>query len=109
MTEARLYVCETCVRDLAVADEGKTRGRQLADAIVERLNAVGLKTWAVCRAVVCLNGCPRPCNVALRAPGKFSLRLGQLTPADAAPIVDLLLEYSASSDGNVPAERWPAT
>jgi len=31
MADARLYVCETCVRDLPIAADEKTRGRQLAD------------------------------------------------------------------------------
>jgi predicted metal-binding protein len=106
--EARLYVCETCVRDLAIAVEERTRGIQLADAIADRITAIGLAPSVICRTVLCLNGCPRPCNVALRAPGKCSLRLGRLTPSDAKPIVEFLLEYSASPDGNVPLQRWPA-
>ena len=107
--EARLYVCETCVRDLRVDPEEKTRGRQLADALDERLRSLDPALGVVHRTVLCLNGCPQPCNIALRAPGKCSLRLGRLTASDAAPIVDLLLEYSVSRDGNVPPERWPAT
>lgn len=107
--EARLYVCETCVRDLSIGAEEKTRGRQLADALDEKLRALAPGSQIVYRTVLCLNGCPNPCNVALRAPGKCSLRLGRLTPADAEPIVDLLLEYSSSHDGNIPPERWPTT
>ena len=107
--EGRLYVCETCVRDLAVGPAERTRGRQLADALGDRLKVRGLAARVVQRTVLCLNGCPSPCNVALRAPGKWSLRLGRLTPADAEPIVDLLLEYSSSRDGNIPPERWPPT
>lgn len=107
LAETRLYVCETCVRDLALGAEEKTRGRLLADAVAARLRALRLPPAIVYRTVLCLNGCPRPCNAALRAPGKCSLRLGQLTPADAPHIVDLLLEYSASADGEIPSERWP--
>lgn len=108
MAETRLYVCETCVRDRPVTAEEKTLGRQLADAIAERLRAADLPAGIVYRAVLCLNGCPRPCNVALRGPGKYSLRLGRLTLADVGPIVEFLREYSASPDGDVPPERWPA-
>lgn len=108
MGDARLYVCETCVRDLPVGAGERTRGRQLADAVAERLEAIGRKAHTVHRTVLCLNGCPRPCTAALRAPGKYGLRFGRLTPVDAAPIVDLLLDYSASPDGDVPRERWPA-
>lgn len=108
-SQARLYVCETCVRDLKIGPEEQTRGRQLADALSGRLQARGLAARIIHRTVLCLNGCPSPCNAALRAPGKCSLRLGRLTPADAEPIVDLLLEYSSSRDGNIPPERWPAT
>lgn len=108
MAEARLYVCETCVRDAPPAALGKTLGRALAEAVAQRLADARLPPGIVCRAVLCLNGCPRPCTVALRAPGKASLRLGQLTPQDAEPIVEFLLEYCASADGDVPPERWPA-
>lgn len=108
MADARLYVCETCVRDLPIGADKKTRGRQLADAVAERLRVAGLEAHAVHRTVLCLNGCPRPCTVALRAPGKYSLRFGRLTPADAESIVDFLLAYSASPDGDVPREHWPA-
>ncbi len=88
-----VYVCETCVRGLAIGAEEKTRGRQLADALVEKLRVFAPGAHIVHRIVLCLNGCPSPCNVALRAPGKWSLRLGRLTPADAEPIVRQCVKF----------------
>ncbi|HEX4043662.1 MAG TPA: DUF1636 domain-containing protein [Xanthobacteraceae bacterium] len=105
---AHLYICETCVRDLPVGAGDKTLGRQLADAVVERLRTIHSPSSVLHRVVMCLNGCPRPCNVALRGAHKCSLRLGRLTPTDATDVVDFFLEYAASPDGDVPWERWPA-
>jgi predicted metal-binding protein len=111
MTERRrdpdhLYVCETCARDRPVPAGGTSVGRQIAAAVARRLaqrDDIGL----VQRTVLCLNGCPNPCNIALRGPGKWSLRIGRLTPADVDRIVELACEYVASPTGEIPAERWP--
>jgi predicted metal-binding protein len=105
---AHLYVCETCVRDRPVSAGERTLGRQLADAITERLRTLSSASAAVHRVVMCLNGCPRPCNVAMRGARKHGFRLGRLTPDDAPDIVDLFLAYAASPDGDIPPERWPA-
>ncbi|MGH7074005.1 MAG: DUF1636 family protein [Stellaceae bacterium] len=105
---ARLYVCETCVRDRPVGGGDRTLGRQLADAISDRLKDFAATSSALQRVVMCLNGCPSPCNVALREPRKHGFRLGRLTPADAPAVVDLFLAYAESVDGDVPVERWPA-
>ncbi|HEY5208983.1 MAG TPA: DUF1636 domain-containing protein [Pseudolabrys sp.] len=108
MAEAHLYICETCVRDRPVGAGEKTLGRQLADAITERLRTTRSSSGALHRVVMCLNGCPRPCNVALRGARRWSLRLGRLTPADASDVVDFFFAYAASPDGDVPPARWPA-
>jgi predicted metal-binding protein len=102
-----LYVCETCVRDRPIAAGGASLGRQLA-AELRRLLAGRADIEIVQRTVLCLNGCPKPCNIALRGAGKWSLRLGRLTPEDASRIVLLAREYAASPSGEVPPERWPA-
>jgi predicted metal-binding protein len=104
----RLYVCETCVRDQPVGDGERTLGRQLADVIGARLKAAPVAPDALHRVVLCLNGCPRPCNVALRGAYKHTFRLGRLTPEDARDIVELFRVYAAIPDGDVPPERWPA-
>lgn len=103
----RLYVCETCARDAPLPAEGATLGRQLVAAVQRRL-AGRIGTLAlVQRTVLCLNGCPRPCTVALRGPGKWTLRLSRLGPGDAGRVVDLACRYAASPTGEIPPELWP--
>lgn len=105
----RLYVCEICVRDAPVSAGGDSLGRRLV-AAVDRCIALrkdGLPVSLTRRTVSCLNGCPRPCNIALRAPGKWTLRLGRLTPGDAEGVVDLAFAYAKSPTGEVPPEYWP--
>ena len=92
-TTHRLYVCTTCVRDLRLTPGEASRGQRLADELEQRL-AGGLPGSAAgprlrFLKVPCLNGCLRPCNVALRAPGKYNLRFSRLEPADAAAVLDL--------------------
>jgi predicted metal-binding protein len=105
---ACLYICETCARDVPVTSGEKTHGQALMQAVRDELRAADLGPHFLCRAVICLNGCPKPCNVALRAPGRYTLRVGQLTLSDARRIVDLAREYSSSPLGDIPRERWPA-
>jgi predicted metal-binding protein len=104
----RLYVCETCVRDRPVGAEGLSLGRQLGVEVRRRLAEQGSAVELVQRTVLCLNGCPKPCTIALRGPGKWTLRLSRLTPADAGRVVELACRYAASPTGDVPPESWPA-
>lgn len=100
----RLYVCTTCVRDLALAPDEPSRGRRLADALVRALAGEGgLRLLQV----PCLNGCLNPCNVALRASGKYNLRFSRLSPDDAGAVVELARAYAGHPTGDVPEDAWP--
>ena len=107
----RLYVCTTCVRDLRLAPGEASRGQRLADEL-QQLLAGGQAGGAAdprlrFLKVPCLNGCLRPCNAALRAPGKYNLRFSRLEPADAAAILDLAHAYLGHPNGDVPEADWP--
>ena len=107
----RLYVCTTCVRDLRLAPGEASRGQRLADELQRRLAGAPIGGAAGSRLhflkVPCLNGCLRPCNVALRASGKYSLRFSRLEPADAAAVLDFALTYLGHPTGGVPEADWP--
>ncbi len=106
----RLYVCTTCVRDLRLAPGESSRGQRLADEVERSLNRNGdgnRDPRLHFIKVPCLNGCLRPCNVALRASGKYNLRFSRLEPGDAAAVLDLARTYLDHPTGDVPEEAWP--
>ena len=96
-------VCATCDR-YAEPRAAPSRGERMIAALRE---AAGAEPVTL-RVVECLNGCTRPCTVALRALGKASLRFSGLAPEDAPALVALAEIYAASADGEVVAEAPPA-
>ncbi len=107
MTRHRLYICETCVRDAALAPGERTRGQRLAAEVDDLLRHAGLGADFGFLRVPCLSGCRSPCNVALRAPGKYGLRFSRLTPDDAPAVVELATAYVHHPTGNLPESDWP--
>ena len=105
----RLYVCVTCVRDLPIQPGGEGRGRALAVAIEAELDAAELGPGLSFIKVPCLNGCLSPCNVALRAQGKFNLRFSRIRPEDARDVVALASEYLRSDTGDLREEVIPSS
>ena len=118
----RLYVCTTCVRDLRLAPGESSRGQRLAEELERGLDGrYGDGRYGDGRAgsgigagprlhfikVPCLNGCLSPCNVALRASGKFNLRFSRLEPDDAAAVLAFARTYLEHPTGDVPEEAWP--
>lgn len=70
--------------------------------------AQGLTERVHMRSVECLNGCPHPCNAAVRASCKSLMRLSRLTPRDAAAVLQLTQLYAARQDGIVAEDAIPA-
>ena len=112
----RLYVCTTCVRDLRLAPDETSRGQRLAEALEHGLggglgregnDSPGADPQLHFIKVPCLNGCLSPCNVALRASGKFNLRFSRLEPDDARAVLDFAHTYLDHPTGDVPEEKWP--
>ena len=113
----RLYVCTTCVRDLRLAAGEPSRGQRLAVEVQRRLDSrdgdgaadggIGADPRLHFIKVPCLNGCLSPCNVALRASGKFNLRFSRLEPDDAGAVLDFARTYLDHPTGDVPEEEWP--
>ena len=108
MSQAHLYVCQTCVRDREPPPGEPTRGRLLAEAIETLLAALPAEAWRpILRRVACLNACLSPCSIALRAPGKLALRFSRLAPEDAGAVVTLAAAYGRSNDGDLPEDALP--
>ena len=114
----RLYVCTTCVRDLRLAPGESSRGRRLADEVERTLGGEGgpradprpgprADPHLRLIKVPCLNGCLNPCNVALRASGKYNLRFSRVGPGDAAAVLDFARIYLGHLTGDVPEAEWP--
>ncbi len=102
----KLYVCQTCQRDQQLEPGTASRGMRLSAALERALTDAGIDDALMVR-VACLNGCLNPCNIALRAPRKFSLRLSRLSEADAPRVARLLSAYARHEKGDVPSEDWP--
>lgn len=109
MSLNRLYICQTCVRDKALAHGEHSRGRQLSDSVKQILQThhLGRQDRFVLRQVNCLSGCLNPCNIALRGQGKYNLRFSRLTPEDAPAVIDLAALYIDHPLGDVAEAHWP--
>ena len=92
----------------------RAAGKRLADEVRRGLDGrdgadggIGADPRLHFIKVPCLNGCLSPCNVALRASGKFNLRFSRLEPDDAAAVLDFARTYLDHPTGDVPEEEWP--
>ena len=104
----RIFICTTCNRYAAPAGMtpgDMTPGQRLALAMKRCAAAAG--SAIAIRTVECLNGCPRPCTAALRAPGKTVMRFSELTPDDAQALLDAATCYAESADGDIPPDALP--
>ena len=102
----KLYVCQTCARDEFRGPDDPSRGQRLSVAIERELSKEPVDGLTLVR-VACLNGCLSPCNVSLRAPRKFALRLSRLDEAHARDVCALARTYIEDATGDVPQARWP--
>lgn len=88
---------------------GVGRGRALAAAVETELGRADLGPNLSFIKVPCLNGCLRPCNVALRADRKYNLRFSRVAPEDAGDVVALAAAYMRSDSGDLSGDAIPAT
>ncbi len=101
---ALIYVCVRCDRYAAPHQAGHGAGLALADAFAA-LTGEDLEV----RQVACLNGCPQPCNVALRGAGRQTLRFSQVVADDSAALIEFARAYWALAPGVDAALAMPVT
>lgn len=110
-TEGRctLFVCTSC-RPTGFPREPKNDrpGYQLYQRIADSLEATDLKQQIHLEAVECLSLCPRPCGIALSAPGSWTYLFGDQDPnASADTILECVSIYLASDQGQMPRGARP--
>lgn len=101
---AALIVCRTCPRDAPPADEDHDRGRRLAQRVDDAVRQSGLHGRVRVRVVSCLNGCLRPANVALRGPGRWRHRFGDVQVEDTEALLAFVDRYLEDPTGDVSVE-----
>jgi predicted metal-binding protein len=102
----KLFICQTCNRNVGLASGARSRGALLTQAFEEALESEPLDDVIIVR-VECLSACLNPCNVAFRAARKYSLRFSRITPVEVPAILQLLVAYMQHETGDVPVEDWP--
>ena len=102
----KLYICQTCQRDAPLAPGQQSRGALLTRALTEALGHERFGNVLLVR-VACLNGCLNPCNLALRGPRKYSLRLSRVTNDDVQAVLELLATYVHHETGDIADNEWP--
>ena len=100
-----LYVCSTCDRYHPSSAGAPSMGAALKASLMSCGHNGG--ALITIRGVECLNGCPRPCNAALRAPGKAVIRFFKLVPEDASDVLTMACLYAESKNGCISLEAIP--
>lgn len=90
----RLFVCRTCKRDERVQPGAVSLGERLAQRIAPIAGSAGIEV----RIVECLNACPVPCNVSLRAPGRTAWRFSGVDDSHADALVEFARRYVSGVD-----------
>jgi len=104
-----LFVCTSCRQ----SGEGKGPRDQRGGALLFRNLSERFASWArrenfVIRPAECLSVCPRPCGIAMRAPGKFTYVFGDLKPGETeSAVIECATLYRRAPTGFLPREDRP--
>ena len=102
----KLFICQTCNRNVGLVAGESSRGALLTQAFVQVLEEHPIDDLLLVR-VQCLSACLNPCNVAFRADRKTSLRFSRINPVDVPAMLQLFAAYIQHASGEVPGEQWP--
>jgi predicted metal-binding protein len=99
-----VYICTVCRQK----DEPEVRpGQKLVERLEARLTPQDREIIAV-ETVECLGVCTRPCTLAMAAPGKWTIVLGDFdAEKDVDDLVQSLHLYANSENGRVPKKDRP--
>jgi predicted metal-binding protein len=102
--KATVYICTVCRQK----DDPDVRpGQQLVERLEARLTPQDREIVSV-ETVECLGVCTRPCTLAMAAPGKWTVVLGDFdAEKDVDDLVRTLRLYAASENGLVPKKDRP--
>lgn len=99
-------VCRTCDRNAPRGSGAADAGTVLAAALRDLVAARPGENWDV-REVACLNGCLKPCNVAVRGADRYTYRFSRVTPGDLPQFVAFAEAYWREANGEVAPEKIP--
>ena len=106
-----LHVCTSC-RPSGFPREPKSErpGFLLYQELKKSIEKSNLKKLISLREADCLSLCPRPCGVAMSAPGSWTYLFGDQNSAQTAgEILDCALIYIDAPKGHMPRDKRPAS
>ncbi|WP_076070498.1 DUF1636 domain-containing protein [Sphingomonas montana] len=107
-----VVACNSCRLSATAREDGE--GRRGGALLVAALRAVQSERAEYAGIAVqempCLFACQEACTVHFRAPGKVGYVLGRFAPDpdSARAILDYMVHYAASDEGQVAYRDWPA-
>ncbi|MEM1188367.1 MAG: DUF1636 domain-containing protein [Pseudomonadota bacterium] len=104
-----LHVCTSCRPKGFPREPQENRpGYKLYEELRAAVQKSELRNRVDLRPAQCLSLCPRPCGIALSAPGAWSYLFGEQRPGESvADILECLATYLDSGDGLMPRDRRP--
>lgn len=104
-----LFVCTSCRRPGEARDPRELRsGAQLFRNLSERFAGWARRQDFVILPYECLSVCPRPCGIALRAPGKFTYVFGDVEPGETeSAVIECATLYRRAPAGYLAREDRP--
>jgi predicted metal-binding protein len=108
-TPHHLFVCASCRLPGEDREPREKRaGARLYRTLTERFSAWARREGFAIVPYECLSVCPRPCGIALRAPGKFTYVFGDLKPGETeSALIECATLYRRSASGFLPREGRP--
>jgi predicted metal-binding protein len=104
-----LFVCTSCRQPGEGKEPRELRsGAQLFRNLSERFAGWARRENFAIVPYECLSVCPRPCSLALRAPGKFTYVFGDLKPGETeSAVIECATLYRRAPTGFLPREERP--
>jgi len=104
-----LFVCTSCRYPGETKDSTSHRsGTHLFESLVTHYARWASREGFVIRPYECLSVCPRPCGIAMRAPGKFTYVFGDVKPGQTeSAVIECASLYRRAPTGFLPREERP--